>query len=176
MLDLLVLIGTQTGNGELVAEHVAEALNARGVTCHLTDMADAFPETLADFRHLLVVMCTWSEGTAPDNAVDFLGALDDVAPDLAHLAFAQIALGDRDYDPFFLTASLRLDETLKRLGARELLPMHALDGTPNQRHFADAVAWAERLAERHCRDQVINGSIYPICSSNHPVIPNPNTV
>ena len=147
MLDLLVLIGTQTGNGELVAEHVAEALNARGVTCHLTDMADAFPETLADFRHVLVVMCTWSEGTPPDNAVDFLAALESVGPDLARIDYAQIALGDRDYDPYFLTASLRLDETMKRLGARELLPMHELDGTPNQRHFAAAVAWAERLAD-----------------------------
>ena len=147
MTDLLVLIGTQTGNGELVAEHVAETLNARGVTCHLTDMADAFPETLADFRHALVVMCTWSEGTPPDNAVDFLNALDEVEPDLAHLAVAQIALGDRDYEPYFLTASLRLDRTLKRLGAHELLPMHELDGTPNQRHFAAARAWADRLAD-----------------------------
>ena len=68
-----------------------------------------------------------------------------MAPDLAHLACA----GSRSATAtttLLPRRGLRLDETLKHLGAAELLPMHALDGTPDQRHFADAVASAEHLA------------------------------
>ena len=99
--DVLVLVGTQTGNSEIVAAALAETLGALGFAAHVLDMAEAVPEDLAGYRQLVAVTCTWSGGTFPDNAVEYVEALDALAPDLAGLAFGVVGLGDRDYDPFY---------------------------------------------------------------------------
>ena len=62
--DVLVLVGTQTGNSEIVAAAVAETLGALGFAAHVLDMAEAVPEDLAAYRQLVAVTCTWSGGTA----------------------------------------------------------------------------------------------------------------
>lgn len=144
--DVLVLIGTQTGNSEIVADAVAERLGDLGFAAHLLDMAEAYPEVLADYRQVVAVTCTWSEGTFPDNAVDFSESLDAVRPDLAGVAFGVVGLGDRDYDPYYQTAALRLADLLRQCGAAEAVPLHEIDGGPTPDDVAGAVAWAERCA------------------------------
>ncbi|MDX1420234.1 MAG: flavodoxin family protein [Rubricoccaceae bacterium] len=145
--DVLVLVGTQTGNSETVADAVAAQLGDVGFSAHVTDMAEAYPEMLDDYRQLVVVLCTWAEGTFPDNTVAFYEALESLGPDLAHLAYGLVGLGDRDYDPYYQTAAYRLADTLDRLGARRALPIHEIDGEPTPRDTAGAVAWALGLAE-----------------------------
>ena len=100
--DILILVGTQTGNSEVVAEVVAEELGEAGFTCHVVDMAEACPEMLAGYRQLVVVMCTWAEGTFPDNTVEFYDALVAVKPDLSELSFGMIGLGGEDAHVFGL--------------------------------------------------------------------------
>lgn len=144
--DVLIVVGTQTGNGEIVAEALADRLGDLGFAAHVLDAAEAVPEDLAGYTQLVAVTCTWSGGTYPDNAVAFAEALDAVAPDLAHLAFGVVGLGDRDYDPFYQTAARRLDARLASLGARRALPIHEIDGGPTPADVAAAADWAERLA------------------------------
>lgn len=145
--DVLVLVGTQTGNSEVVADAIAEALGELGFAAHVLDMAEAYPELLADYRQLLAVTCTWSEGTFPDNAVDFAEALDAVRPDLTGVRFGVCGLGDRDYDPFYQTAAEHLVDLLRQSGAAEVQPLHDIDGGPTAADVAGAVAWAVRCAE-----------------------------
>ncbi|MCH7639649.1 MAG: flavodoxin domain-containing protein [Bacteroidetes bacterium] len=145
--DILILVGTQTGNSEAVAEAVAEQLGEARFTCHVVDMAEAYPEMLADYRQLVVVMCTWAEGTFPDNTVEFYNALVEVKPDLSHLSFGMIGLGDHDYDPFYLTANYKLVKTLEACGAAAAIEILDIDGTPKPRHLKSAKAWAVRVAE-----------------------------
>ena len=144
--DVLVLVGTQTGNAEVVADAVAERLGDLGFAAHLLDMAEAYPEALADYAQAVAVTCTWSDGTFPDNAVDFVDALDAVRPDLGGLAFGVVGLGDRDYDPYYQTAARRLADLLRQCGAAEALPLHEIDGGPTPADVDGAVAWAERCA------------------------------
>ena len=145
--DVLVLVGTQTGNSEVVADAVTAQLGDVGFSCHVTDMAEAYPELLADYCQLVVVLCTWAEGTFPDNTVAFYEALEAIAPPLDHLAYGLVGLGDRDYAPYYQTAAYRLAETLDRLGARCVLPIHEMDGTPRPDDLAAAMDWALALAE-----------------------------
>ena len=144
--DILVLVGTQTGNSEIVADAVAETLGGLGFAAHVLDMAEAIPDDLAGYRQLVAVTCTWSGGTLPDNAVDYVETLEALAPDLVGLAFGVIGLGDRDYDPFYQTAALRLDALLEALGARRASVPCEIDGGPTDAHLDDARAWATRLA------------------------------
>ena len=145
--DVLVLVGTQTGNSETVADAVAAQLGEVGFSCHVTDMAEAYPEMLADYRQLAVVLCTWAEGTFPDNAIAFFETLTALAPPLGHLAYGLVGLGDRDYDPYYQVAAYRLAATLDALGARRVVPIYEIDGVPTPEDVAGAAAWALGLAE-----------------------------
>ena len=145
--DVLVLVGTQTGNSEVVADAIADALGGLGFAVHLLDMAEAYPEMLEDYHQLIAVTCTWSDGTFPDNAVDFVESLEAVAPDLSGLRFGVCGLGDRDYDPYYQTAAERLVALLSGAGATEAEPLHDIDGGPTEADVAGAVAWAVRCAE-----------------------------
>jgi len=146
--DILVLVGTQTGNAELVADAVAARLGELGFTCHVLDMADAYPEMLGEYRQLVAAVCTWAEGTYPDNALDFTAGLDTLAPALGHLAFAVVGLGDRGYEPYYQTAAERLRDRLSALGAREATAMLEIDGAPAPAHLARAREWTSGLASR----------------------------
>ena len=149
--DVLVLVGTQTGNSEIVAAAVAETLGALGFAAHVLDMAEAVPEDLAGYRQLVAVTSTWSGGTYPDNAVEYAEALDALAPDLSGLAFGVVGLGDRDYDPFYQTAARRLDARLASFGARRAAPVCEIDGGPTAAHLAGAQAWARTCARAFAR-------------------------
>ena len=144
--DVLVLVGTQTGNSELVADAVGERLGDLGFAAHVLDLAEAVPEGLADYRQLVVVLCTWANGTYPDNAVDYVESLEAVQPDLSHLRFGIIGLGDRDYDPYYQTAAYHLNDLLTGCGAQCAVPMHEIDGVPTPEIVDGAMAWSERCA------------------------------
>jgi sulfite reductase alpha subunit-like flavoprotein len=144
---ILILVGTQTGNSERVAEEVADALADAGHTSRLVDMADAMPEMLEEVDRLIAVLCTWSEGTFPDNAVDFFEALIAVAPDLSGLAYGIVGLGDHLYDPYFLTAAYRLADQFEALGARRALAPFEIDKGPSAHDMAGARAWALRCVD-----------------------------
>lgn len=143
--DVLILIGTQTGNSEAVADRVANVLADNGFICHLVDMAEAYPEILEDYHQLVVVMCTWAEGTFADNTVEFYDALTGVRPNLSALRFAMVGLGDHDYDPYFLTANHQLASTLRELRATEIARMFEIDGIPRNRQLADVENWTRQL-------------------------------
>ncbi|PAP77412.1 flavodoxin domain-containing protein [Rubrivirga marina] len=145
--DVLILVGTQTGNSEVVADAVAEALGELGFAVHLLDMAEAYPEMLEEYHQLIAVTCTWSDGTFPDNAVDFVESLEAVSPDLSGLQFGVCGLGDRDYDPYYQTAAEKLVGLLRAGGATEAQGLHDIDGGPTEADVAGAVAWAVRCAE-----------------------------
>ena len=144
--DVLVLVGTQTGNSERVADALADRLGDLGFAVHVLDMAEAYPELMEDHRQVVAVTSTWSDGTFPDNAVDFVDAFEAVAPDLRGVRFAVCGLGDRDYDPYYQTAARRLADLFRQRGADEAAPPHEIDGGPTAADVDGAVAWAERVA------------------------------
>ncbi len=144
--DVLVLVGTQTGNSEIVAAAIAETLGALGFAAHVLDMAEAVPEDIAAYKQLIAVTSTWSGGTFPDNAVEYVEALEGLAPDLSALAFGVVGLGDRDYDPFYQTAARRLDGMLEALGATRSAEPCEIDGGPTPADIAATQVWATGLA------------------------------
>lgn len=112
-----VLIGTQTGNAELVAEDVVAGARARGLGGRTAALDDVTPEQLAAMSHVIVVTSTYGEGEMPDNAGLFWEALQsDTAPRLEGLRYSVLGLGDRGYDDFCQAAKL-IDTRLEQLGA-----------------------------------------------------------
>lgn len=115
-----VLIGTQTGNSELVAEDIVAGARARGLGGRATALDDVTPERLATMSHVIVVTSTYGEGEMPDNAGLFWEAVQsDTAPRLEGVRYSVLGLGDRGYDDFCQAAKL-IDTRLEQLGATRL--------------------------------------------------------
>jgi flavodoxin len=140
--DILLLFGTQTGNAETVAEHLADTLESSGFTVHLVDMMDAYPELLAAYRQIIICTSTWGDGELPDNAVDLYEGLARYQTDLSQVVYGIVALGDHAYDPHFCAGGLLFSMRLTELGARQVLDRFEINVGPEDEDLKGAHDWA----------------------------------
>lgn len=121
-LTVHVFYGTQTGNSEMVAEEVCDAIRTGGSNAVLASLDEAEVESLTQMDYVLIVTSTYGEGEMPDNAEMFWEALKDTgAPRLENLQFSVLALGDTAYDEF-CEAGKQFDLRLEQLGAKRIQP------------------------------------------------------
>ncbi len=144
---VLILVGTQTGNTERLAQRIAKAVAESGSGVCVTDMWDAYPEQVAGFGRVIVCTSTWGDGDLPDNAVDLFEGLANVRPDLSHVTFAVAALGDHEYDPFFCRAGHRFEELLTELGAVHVATPLEINEGPSEQDLREAEGWARSVVE-----------------------------
>lgn len=118
---MTILFGSQTGNGEGLAEQLHEQARARGFNATVKDMADYDPAGLQSETLLFVIVSTHGEGDPPVAAEDLHEFLkSDDAPTLANLRYAVFALGDTSYEQFCQTGK-DFDAFLEKCGASRIM-------------------------------------------------------
>ena len=128
----IVAFASQTGSAERIARLTAQALPGARVM----PIAALDAPTLAAATRLFVVASTYGEGEPPDAARGFARRMAEPAPDLPHLSYAVLALGDREYADFCAFGH-RVDRWLHAAGARRLFDPVEADGddADAQRHW-----------------------------------------
>jgi len=120
--DITILVGSQTGNGETLAEQLHSLAAGRGLKTTVKKMGDYKLPQLKAEKNLLVIVSTYGEGEPPDNARELVEYLfSKRAPLLKHMHFAVLGLGDSGYE-FFCKTGIDFDRRLEELGATRIHP------------------------------------------------------
>ncbi|SDH47701.1 assimilatory sulfite reductase (NADPH) flavoprotein subunit [Alteribacillus bidgolensis] len=118
--EITILYGSQTGNGQSIAEDASQKLKEQGFDVTLSSMDSFKPKTLKKIENLLVIVSTHGEGDPPDNALSFYEFLHGRrAPKLEELRYSVLALGDTSYE-FFCQTGKDFDKRLEELGGERL--------------------------------------------------------
>lgn len=141
---MTIMAASQSGNAVFVAEALAERI--AGVDrFHVTMIPEGsqpdlqFPETDV----LLVVAATHGDGEMPDHFQPIYDALAESSPDLSHLRYGVVALGDMTYHATFCGAGKRVDALLTELGAIRIGERCEIDASTQPFAEDDALEWSE---------------------------------
>ncbi|MGF1693710.1 assimilatory sulfite reductase (NADPH) flavoprotein subunit [Photobacterium kagoshimensis] len=118
---LTIIYASQTGNAKGLAEALHAQADATGVSAEIFSAGDYKGKHLAKATHVIIVASTHGEGEAPDDAIELHEFLQSKkAPNLSHLKYAVIGLGDSSYE-FFCQTAKDFDSYLANLGAESIL-------------------------------------------------------
>lgn len=151
-LDITILVGTMTGTAQLVAQELELRIDD-GETRAQARLMDNLDAAVFEGGSLfLICTSTYGQGDVPDNAKQLYESLQNARPDLSHLRYGVIALGDRTYAETFCNGGRRFDRILTELGAKrigEVLLHDASAGTMPEEVAAEWIdGWVALCRER----------------------------
>jgi sulfite reductase (NADPH) flavoprotein alpha-component len=139
--EITILVGSQTGNCEALAEQTRRSAETRGLKAVVKNMSDYKLQQLKAEQNLLVIVSTYGEGEPPDNAKELAEQLSGKrAPSLGQMRYAVLGLGDSSYE-FFCQTAIDFDRRLQELGATRIYPRIDCDLD----YEASAEAWMEAV-------------------------------
>ena len=142
MARLLILVGTESGNAQMVADALKPVLAAAGHSVDVTDKA-ATSADLESHDVLLVVCATHGSGDIPTNILPLSEILEQERPDLSGHRYGIIALGDMTYQDTFCGGGKKVDRALELCGARRLGDRLEVDASSQPLPDEEALSWVE---------------------------------
>ena len=144
MQSVNIIVGSQMGSAEYVAEQLAEALEQQGIQVQLHEQP-VFDDNDQQDTIWLLCTSTYGAGDYPENLLPFVESINQQA-DLEGLNYSVIGLGDTSYDTYNY-AGRNLDELLANKGANrvaERLELNILDeALPEDTALAWLPSWIE---------------------------------
>ena len=142
-MNIHVLYGTETGNAEMVADDIVDALSA-DVSIESFDMSKCSVADLSADVFYFIVCSTYCDGELPQSAQPFFDALNSQRPDLSGLRFAVFGLGDSFYETFNRGSEI-IAQTLTELGAEQVGERGMHDASAGQLPGDIAMPWAKAV-------------------------------
>jgi MioC protein len=141
MAKILILVGTESGNAQMVADAVRDPLVEAGHEVAITDKA-AGTGDFAGQDVLLICSSTHGNGDIPTNILSLHDALDREGADLSPWRYGVIALGDQTYADTFCFGGKRMDALFEKLGARRIGARLEVDASTQPLPDEEALVWA----------------------------------
>ena len=142
MATILILVGTESGNAQMVADALKPVLDAAGHAVDVTDKAATTADLVAH-DVLLVVCATHGSGDIPTNILPLVETLERERPDLSGHRYGVIALGDMTYQDTFCGGGKQMDKRLAELGAQRIGERLEVDASTQPLPDEDAVTWVK---------------------------------
>jgi MioC protein len=142
MAKILILVGTESGNAQMVADALKPELEAAGHIVDVTDKAAGVADLLSH-EVFLVVCATHGSGDIPTNILPLAEALERDRPDLSGHRYGIIALGDMTYQDTFCGGGKKLDEVFALCGAKRIGERLEVDASTQPLPDEEALAWIE---------------------------------
>lgn len=140
-MEILLIVGSESGTAAMVADCVAEELEGRGHEVVRLE-ENTLDEAALETREVaLICSATTGIGDLPQNVESLYDGLVASRPDLSRLRYGLIGLGDRSYKDSYLGAPKKWDAIFTELGARRVLDRLELEVIDNPTPDEDAVAW-----------------------------------
>lgn len=140
-----IAFATESGNAELVAEELANALSPR-VNATIMDLSTSQPEDLNTTTPTIVICSTYDEGELPTAIRPLHAQLLEESTDLSNLNFAVFGMGDTSYT-HFAAGPKTLASTLTSLGARQIDQITRHDAGGRILAPEMATVWAEEILQ-----------------------------
>ena len=147
MSEIQILFGTESGNAELVADDIAEALTGAGAAAQVVAMEDFAVAHLNNLGTVVVVTSTYGEGELPATTAPFAEALRTTQPDLSGLRFAAFGLGDSSYETYNSAIDI-LTKDLTGLGAQQVGDTGRHDAVSGDSFTDAATMWAKTIVDQ----------------------------
>lgn len=142
-MKIFLVVGSESGNAEMVGDCVKDALEADGHEVELFREGGLTDADLTSRETLLLVSSSTGIGDIPQNIEPLYDELASARPDLSRLRYGLVGLGDRNYKESFLGGPKKWDALLTELGASRVGDRLELDATDNPCPDEDAVAWVK---------------------------------
>jgi MioC protein len=141
MLEINILIGTMTGNAQMVAQEIELTYADDDTKIQLFPMDRLDASVFNNRGHFLICTSTYGQGDIPDNARDFFDGLSIDSPDLSKVRYGVLGLGDRTYQDTFNQAGMKFEALFNQLGAQLIGQRGTLDAADGELPEDEGVAW-----------------------------------
>ena len=141
MAGLLIVVGSTSGNAQLVSDVLSDEFKEAGYDVDLFEDGAMDDAALGDRDLVLICTSTHGLGEMPDNIDPFYQELAERTPDLSHLRYGVIALGDQTFDDTFCKAGRDFDALFARLGAARIGERLEVDACTQPLPDDDALDW-----------------------------------
>lgn len=142
-MQIKVIYGTETGNAEMVAEDIVDALSA-DFDVEGYDMSNYSPANLCSDTLYFIVCSTYGDGDLPNSAQPFFDQLQQEKPDLVGVRFAVFGLGDSFYETYN-KGSQTITNALVGLGATQIGDVGLHDAANGDLPGDIALPWAKNI-------------------------------
>ena len=120
-LEFTILVGTQTGVAQLVAQEIELRLDGEDTRVKTLMMDELDPGVFDGGGLFLICTSTYGQGDVPDNAKQLYQGLIAQRPDLSGVRYGIVGLGDNGtHAATFCFAARKFDAILGELGARRI--------------------------------------------------------
>lgn len=140
--QILILVGTESGNAQMVADALKPVLEGAGHSVDVSDVAASAADLVAH-DVLLIVCATHGSGDIPTNILPLAETLERERPDLSGHRYGIIALGDRTYQDTFCGGGKKVDKVFELCGARRLGDRLEVDASAQPLPDEEALSWVD---------------------------------
>ncbi|MFA7429678.1 MAG: flavodoxin domain-containing protein [Rhodospirillaceae bacterium] len=148
MSKILIIVGTESGNAQMVGDTLMDEFTAQGHDAEVVSEGSLDDMDLGSREVVLICTSTHGLGELPDNIIPLHDALEETKPDLSHLKYGVIALGDQTYSDTFCQAGKIMDALFATLGANKVGERLEIDACTQPLPDEEAVDWSrEWLAQ-----------------------------